>query len=62
MIDAARNKVRVKVCYVMIAITVASCLVMVILGKRVSSSRRLHYVCVHSFSPVVSAVDEFLSV
>ncbi|KAG8009476.1 hypothetical protein GBF38_017784, partial [Nibea albiflora] len=34
MIDAARNKVRVKACYVMIAITVGSCLVMVILGKR----------------------------
>ncbi|KAM8823396.1 protein FAM162B [Spinachia spinachia] len=34
MIDAARNKVRVKACYVMIAGTLAACLVMVILGKR----------------------------
>ncbi|XP_051266567.1 protein FAM162B [Dicentrarchus labrax] len=34
MIDAARNRIRVKACYVMIGITIGSCLVMVILGKR----------------------------
>ncbi|KAG7224907.1 hypothetical protein INR49_014823 [Caranx melampygus] len=34
MLDAARNKVRVKACYIMMAVTVAACLVMVILGKR----------------------------
>lgn len=34
MIDAARNKVRVKACYVMMAVTIGSCLVMVFLGKR----------------------------
>uniref|UniRef100_A0A671W5V8 Family with sequence similarity 162 member A n=1 Tax=Sparus aurata TaxID=8175 RepID=A0A671W5V8_SPAAU len=34
MIDAARNKVRVKVCYVMMAATIGACLVMVIMGKR----------------------------
>ncbi|XP_072544987.1 protein FAM162B [Salminus brasiliensis] len=33
MIDAARNRVRVKACYVMIALTIVSCLAMVILGK-----------------------------
>lgn len=38
MIDAARNKVRVKACYVMMAITIGACLVMVILGKRVSDN------------------------
>lgn len=39
MIDAARNKVRVKACYVMMAVTIGACLVMVILGKRVSDNR-----------------------
>ncbi|XP_034717632.1 protein FAM162B isoform X2 [Etheostoma cragini] len=34
MIDAARNKIRVKACYVMMAATIASCLLMVFLGKR----------------------------
>ena len=35
MLDAARNKMRVKVAYVMMAATIAACLVMVFLGKRV---------------------------
>lgn len=34
MIDAARNKVRVKACYVMIGATVGACLFMIFLGKR----------------------------
>ncbi|KAI3355276.1 hypothetical protein L3Q82_018134 [Scortum barcoo] len=34
MIDAARNKVRVKACYVMMGTTIGACLVMVFLGKR----------------------------
>ncbi|XP_068199841.1 protein FAM162B [Antennarius striatus] len=34
MIDAARNKMRVRVCYIMMAATVAACMVMVFLGKR----------------------------
>ncbi|KAM6970932.1 protein FAM162B [Tautogolabrus adspersus] len=34
MIDAARNKVRVKTCYVMMGATIGACLVMVFLGKR----------------------------
>ncbi|XP_062336292.1 protein FAM162B [Osmerus eperlanus] len=34
MIDAARNKVRVKACYIMMAVTIGACLVTVILGKR----------------------------
>ncbi|XP_049420921.1 protein FAM162B [Epinephelus fuscoguttatus] len=34
MIDAARNKARVKVCYIMMAATIVACLVMVFLGKR----------------------------
>ncbi|KAM7390445.1 hypothetical protein PAMA_008551 [Pampus argenteus] len=34
MIQAARNKVRVKGCYVMMAATIVACVVMVILGKR----------------------------
>ncbi|XP_066534260.1 protein FAM162B [Hoplias malabaricus] len=37
MIDAARNRVRVKACYVMIGMTLAACFVMVILGKRAAS-------------------------
>lgn len=36
MLDAARNKVRVKACYVMMAVTIGACLLMVVLGKRVS--------------------------
>lgn len=38
MIDAARNKIRVKACYVMMAVTIGACLLMVIMGKRVSDS------------------------
>ena len=38
MIDAARNKIRVKACYMMMAVTIGACLVMVVLGKRVSDS------------------------
>ncbi|XP_048030176.1 protein FAM162B [Megalobrama amblycephala] len=34
MIDAARNRVRVKACYVMMALTIGACLVMVITGKQ----------------------------
>ncbi|KAJ6658329.1 hypothetical protein lerEdw1_020601 [Lerista edwardsae] len=34
MIDAARNKMRVKMSYLMIALTVLGCLIMVIVGKR----------------------------
>ncbi|KAJ7984045.1 hypothetical protein DPEC_G00367440 [Dallia pectoralis] len=34
MLDAARNKVRVKACYGMIMITILACLITVIMGKR----------------------------
>lgn len=34
MLDAAKNKIRVKISYVMIALTVAGCVLMVIEGKR----------------------------
>ncbi|KAM8881959.1 protein FAM162B isoform 1-T2 [Synchiropus picturatus] len=34
MLDAARNKVRVKICYLMIAATIGGCMLMVFLGKR----------------------------
>ncbi|XP_051910275.1 protein FAM162B [Hippocampus zosterae] len=34
MLDAARNKVRVKACYVMMVVTIGACLLMVVLGKR----------------------------
>lgn len=36
MLDAAKNKIRVKVSYAMIALTVAGCFWMVIEGKKVS--------------------------
>lgn len=38
MIDAARNRVRVKACYVMMAATIGACVVMIILGKQVSDN------------------------
>nr|XP_032836553.1 protein FAM162A [Petromyzon marinus] len=34
MIEAARNKLRIRACYVMIGITVVGCLLMVISGKK----------------------------
>lgn len=34
MLDAARNRVRVKACYGMMIVTIAACLLTVILGKR----------------------------
>lgn len=36
MIDSARNKLRVKAAYVMMAATIAACGVMVFMGKQVS--------------------------
>lgn len=36
LLDAARNNVRIKVCYIMIALTLLGCLAMVITGKEVS--------------------------
>ncbi|XP_070784278.1 protein FAM162B [Enoplosus armatus] len=33
-IDAARNKIRVKACFVMMGVTIGACLVMVFVGKR----------------------------
>ncbi|KFV58006.1 Protein FAM162B, partial [Tyto alba] len=33
VLDAARNSVRIKVCYIMIALTLLGCLAMVITGK-----------------------------
>jgi len=35
MIDAARNRLRVKACYVMMALTLLACLAVVISGKQV---------------------------
>lgn len=46
-IDAARNKIRVKACYVMMATTIGACLLMVLLGKQVSDDGRLLCDCVH---------------
>ncbi|KAM7369887.1 hypothetical protein PAMP_011176 [Pampus punctatissimus] len=37
MIQAARNKVRVKSCYVMMVATIAACMLMVFLGKRAAA-------------------------
>ncbi|XP_055085872.1 protein FAM162B [Periophthalmus magnuspinnatus] len=34
MLDAARNKMRVKACYAMIALTLGACVVMVVMGKQ----------------------------
>uniref|UniRef100_A0A8C0ASE1 F162B protein n=2 Tax=Buteo TaxID=30396 RepID=A0A8C0ASE1_9AVES len=33
VLDAARNSIRIKVCYIMIALTLLGCLTMVITGK-----------------------------
>lgn len=33
-LDAARNKIRVKACYIMMAVTIGACLLMVLLGKQ----------------------------
>lgn len=35
MIDAARNRLRVKACYVMIALTIIACIATSVSGKRV---------------------------
>ncbi|KAK2091752.1 hypothetical protein P7K49_031036 [Saguinus oedipus] len=40
MLDAAKNKVRVKVSYIMIALTVAGCILMIIEGKKISKKIR----------------------
>ncbi|XP_060755898.1 protein FAM162B [Neoarius graeffei] len=37
MIDAARNRLRVKACYAMIVLTIGGCICMVILGKQAAS-------------------------
>lgn len=50
MIDAARNRIRVKACYVMMAATIGACLVMIILGKQVSDQRMVTVLCPLLFS------------
>ncbi|XP_016127284.1 protein FAM162B-like [Sinocyclocheilus grahami] len=37
MIDAARNRVRVKACYVMMALTILACLATAVSGKQAAS-------------------------
>ncbi|XP_034006224.1 protein FAM162B isoform X2 [Trematomus bernacchii] len=37
MLDAARNKVRVKACYVMVLVSIGACVITVILGKRAAA-------------------------
>lgn len=37
MIDAARNRVRVKACYIMMGLTIFACLVMIVSGKKAVS-------------------------
>lgn len=44
MIDAAKNRFRIKVCYLMIAATIGSCVLMIILGKQVSDSGWTHFI------------------
>lgn len=41
MLDAAKNRLRVKVSYLMIALTVAGCIYMVIEGKKVRAGSSL---------------------
>lgn len=38
MIDAARNKARVKACYIMIGLTIIACFAVIVSAKRVSVS------------------------
>lgn len=44
MLDAAKNKVRVKISYVMIALTVAGCVLMIIEGKEGKRTSPIFYV------------------
>lgn len=37
MIDATRNKIRIKIAYVMMALTLGACVLMVVMGKKVSN-------------------------
>nr|NP_001082812.1 protein FAM162B [Danio rerio]A3KP48.1 RecName: Full=Protein FAM162B [Danio rerio]AAI34161.1 Zgc:162943 protein [Danio rerio] len=39
MIDAARNRVRVKACYIMMGLTIFACLVMIVSGKKAVSRK-----------------------
>lgn len=38
MIDVARNKARVKTCYIMIGLTIIACFAVIVSAKRVSAS------------------------
>ncbi|XP_010570814.1 PREDICTED: protein FAM162A-like isoform X2 [Haliaeetus leucocephalus] len=40
VLDAARNSIRIKVCYIMIALTLLGCLAMVITGKEISRAKQ----------------------
>lgn len=46
VIDAARNRARVKACYMMVAATIGACVVMIILGKQVSDNEWPHFIWV----------------
>jgi hypothetical protein len=41
MIDAARNKARVKACYIMIGLTIIACIAVIVSAKRVSTSLKI---------------------
>uniref|UniRef100_A0A1A7ZLR8 Family with sequence similarity 162, member A n=3 Tax=Nothobranchius TaxID=28779 RepID=A0A1A7ZLR8_NOTFU len=51
MIDAARNKIRVKAAYVMMGLTIGACVVMVILGKKVSNGDCAELYFMHATFP-----------
>lgn len=55
MIDAARNKIRVKAAYVMMAATIGACMIMVFLGKRV---RIMNESCMKLFFFLFSTVNK----
>lgn len=53
MLHAAKNKVRVKISYVMMALTVAGCILMVIEGKKV----RVDFLSLSVFHKRQSGID-----
>lgn len=42
MLDNARNKIRVKAAYLMMALTIGACVLMVVMGKKVSDKAEIH--------------------
>uniref|UniRef100_A0A803JJG5 Protein FAM162A n=1 Tax=Xenopus tropicalis TaxID=8364 RepID=A0A803JJG5_XENTR len=61
-LSASRNKVRIKICYAMIAGTILGCIAMVISGKKVSDLVLLSFYSLNRKSPICESATSNLGI